>query len=73
MAELNHSCSICQGQMEEGFIADRTGDGGVDVTDWVEGKPKRSFLTGVKTVDKEMFEISTYRCTSCGHLQLYAK
>jgi hypothetical protein len=58
--------------MEEGFIADRTDDARFAVTDWVEGKPEKSFWTGVKTGDKVKIQITTYRCASCGHLELYA-
>lgn len=72
MAELNLSCSKCDGRMEKGFIADRKDDDRFAVTDWVEGKPEKSFWQGIKTHDKVKIQITTYRCASCGHLELYA-
>lgn len=67
-----HTCPKCQGEMEEGFIADVT-YGGVVASKWVEGPPEKSFWTGVRTKDKEQVQISTYRCTNCGYLESYAK
>lgn len=72
MAELNLSCAKYNGRMEEGFIADRKDDDRYAVTDWVEGKPEKSFWQGIKTRDKVKLQITTYRCASCGHLELYA-
>jgi len=68
----DHNCSKCQGEMEEGFIADTT-YGGVVTSKWVEGEPEKSFWTGIKTRDREQIQISTYRCTGCGYLESYAK
>jgi hypothetical protein len=68
----NHNCPKCQGEMEEGFIADAT-YGGVLTSKWVEGEPEKSFWTGIKTKGKEQIQISTYRCASCGYLESYAK
>ncbi|MGH9933272.1 MAG: hypothetical protein ACREA9_29155, partial [Pyrinomonadaceae bacterium] len=70
MAELNLSCSKCDGRMEEGFIADRKDDDRFAVTDWVEGKPEKSFWKGIKTGDKVKIQIKTYRCASSCHQKL---
>ena len=68
----SHHCPKCEGEMEEGFIADAT-YGGVGASTWVEGEPERSFWTGIKTKGKEQIQISTYSCTGCGYLESYAK
>lgn len=57
--------------MQVGFIADRT-DVEVTVSQWMAGKPERSFLTGTKVRGKETRDIRTYRCTQCGFLESYA-
>lgn len=72
IVEPNLRCSKCDGRMEEGFIADRTDDSRFAVSDWVEGKPEKSFWTGVKTGDRVKMQIITFRCTSCGYLEMYA-
>lgn len=58
--------------MQEGFTLDLT-YGGTRVSQWVAGKPERSFWTGAKVSDKERHEIQSYRCTKCGYLESYAR
>ncbi len=66
------NCVKCEGFMEEGFIADR-GDYEVKtVNKWVEGKPVKSFWTGIKVSGRQQIEIRTYRCANCGYLESYA-
>jgi Domain of unknown function (DUF6487) len=72
MQEMELSCPKCHGAMEEGFVADQT-YGGVRVSKWVEGAPKKSFWSGTKTQGKEQVQIRTYRCTGCGYLESYAR
>ena len=72
MGTISLRCPKCDGEMEDGFIADMT-HGGVLPSKWVEGKPVKSFWTGTKIGNKETVEITTYRCISCGYLELYAK
>jgi hypothetical protein len=56
--------------MSEGFSIDK-GYGTVDVTSWQEGKPQKSFWTGIKQ-SKDRHEITTWRCDRCGYLESYA-
>jgi hypothetical protein len=65
-------CPKCRSKMEDGFIKDE-GYGVVNPSKWVEGKPVQSFWLGTRTSGKMQFEITTYRCTSCGYLESYAK
>lgn len=68
----DHTCPKCREEMEEGFIADFT-YGGIATSKWVEGEPEDSFWTGTKTKGKRQVEVLTFRCSSCGYLESYAK
>jgi hypothetical protein len=56
--------------MMEGFVLDRT-HGGKLQSVWVEGEPEKSFWTGVKTSDKEIYTIQAFRCPTCNYLEFY--
>jgi len=58
--------------MEEGFILDRGHHSSKSVSQWVEGEPERSIWTGIKTKDRNMYQVATYRCGGCGYLESYA-
>ena len=66
-------CPKCRGSMHEGFVLDRGHGNAANTQKWVEGEPEKSFWTGIRTKDKEKFEISTYRCERCGSLESYAQ
>jgi len=66
-------CPKCSGEMREGFVLDR---GDLEVrhpATWVEGPPKKSLWLGTRISGREMLPISTFRCTSCGYLESYAR
>lgn len=65
-------CLRCQTEMESGFVTDRT-YGGITVPNWIAGLPESSFLEGLKTIGKERYTISTYRCPKCGYIESYAR
>jgi hypothetical protein len=56
--------------MEDGFLLDSTQGGNVQ-TKWIEGEPKTSIWTGLKTKGRAIYPITTYRCTGCGYLESY--
>ena len=58
--------------MEEGFIMDLVYGNAKTVIQWVEGEPERSIWTGIKTRDRDKFQVATYRCYGCGYLKSYA-
>ena len=63
------TCPKCQGNMARGFIAEA---GGVTtVTEWTEGLPENATLTGKP--EESRFYVATYRCSSCGYLDSYAR
>jgi hypothetical protein len=64
-------CPKCRGEMEQGFVVDRT-YGAQLVSQWAKGAPVKSFWTGTKLPDEEL-PIGTYRCSSCGYLEAYAR
>jgi hypothetical protein len=72
MSSNELQCPKCNGQMEEGFVMDRT-YGGVEPSTWIEGAPSRSIWTGVKIKDKQGFSVATFRCVTCGYLESYAR
>jgi len=65
-------CPKCNGEMVQGFIVDHV-HGGVVVTSWFAGAPKRSFWFGTKAPEFEAIPIGTFRCSACGFLESYAR
>jgi hypothetical protein len=64
-------CPKCRGDMEQGFIIDNS-HGERIVSHWAAGAPRKSFWTGTK-VQQKAVPIGTYRCSSCGFLEAYAR
>jgi len=58
--------------MEAGYIADRGHHSAPGEPRWVEGEPQRSFWTGLKTKDRDVYGVTTFRCERCGYLESYA-
>lgn len=64
-------CPKCKALMEEGFLLDKTHGGNLS-GQWIAGPPERSFW-GVKVHGKRIIAVRTFRCTSCGLLESYAR
>ena len=65
-------CLRCKGSMIAGMVLDR-GDLNIGGDQqWVEGAPRKSFWTGLKTKGRESYAVHTYRCAKCGYLESYA-
>jgi hypothetical protein len=64
-------CSKCNGPMTEGFIFDRGHYEYKQEQIWVEGRPEKSFWSGLKTSGKEAFIVQAYRCADCNYLEFY--
>ncbi len=71
MPAIPTSCSRCGASLEPGFIRDKT-DHGVERLRWVEGRPERGFLGGVKLRGRQQRDLQALRCSSCGYIELYA-
>lgn len=65
-------CPRCRGRMHAGFLMDRADYNVPAVTRWVEGTPEKSFWTGLKTNDRAVLAVTSYRCERCGYLESYA-
>lgn len=65
-------CSKCSGAMSEGFILDHGDYEYKRQQTWIEGTPKASFWSGIKTSGANAFVIQAFRCAGCGYLELYA-
>ena len=65
-------CPKCAGSMELGFIVDKD-HGGQTVSKWSPGTPVKSFWQGTK-IDRELIiPVGTYRCSTCGFLEAFAR
>ena len=73
MANSPQKCPKCGSGMEQGFVVDGLGHGSRLVSHWAAGAPMKSFLAGIKLDAEQIVPIGTYRCTSCGYLELYAR
>jgi hypothetical protein len=66
-------CASCEGALEEGFLLDRRRGFSAYAGQWVAGAPEKRLLPNrVKFLDKRRFQVSAWRCTKCGALQLVA-
>ena len=75
-SDLRHpmkECPRCRSNMSEGFVLDRGDHNQLAQQRWVEGEPVKSFWFGLKTDDREAFQVTTWRCDRCGYLESYAQ
>ena len=71
MDAANSQCPKCEGQMESGFLFDRS-LASSRLLHWVEGEPERGISGSWKTSGKRTNEISrAERCGHCGFLEYY--
>lgn len=72
VVDMSYQCSRCNSDMEEGFLLEK-GDGAVLSSEtWVAGKPVKSFFSGLSLKGKVVYDVVTFRCLTCGHLDSYA-
>jgi predicted nucleic-acid-binding Zn-ribbon protein len=64
-------CSKCRGEMQEGLVVDLN-YAGILQSMWVEDQAGKS-VGPVATGGKRKVKTITYRCSSCGYLDSYAK
>ncbi len=65
------NCTKCNGAMTEGFVLDH---GDMDYRRqqiWIEGRPEKSFWSGLDTADREKFHVRAFRCAACNFLEFY--
>jgi hypothetical protein len=59
--------------MEQGFLLDLGHANARRQSQWVAGEPETSFWLGLKTSDRPVLEVTTFRCSHCGFLESYAQ
>jgi hypothetical protein len=67
--ESTDVCLRCGGALEEGFIDD-AGEGARGRARWIPGPIEHGPLGGTKRMGKPRLDITAYRCTQCGRLEL---
>jgi hypothetical protein len=65
-------CPKCGSAMQQGFVFDDD-YGHRRVSQWIPGAPLKSFWSGTKLPDAAPVAVGTYRCSSCGYLEFYAR
>ena len=66
-------CPKCNDVMVQGFIFDRADGGQRRVINWVEGAPDKAFWTITRIHQEKCIPVGTFRCSSCGFLESYAR
>jgi len=65
-------CTACQSvAMEPGFVED-AGESSRGYSRWIAGPLEKGVFGGAKRMGRTKHTIAAYRCTVCGHLDLYA-
>jgi hypothetical protein len=71
MDAATSQCPKCEGQMESGFLFDRS-LASSRLLHWVEGEPEKGGATGLKLIGRKANEITrTDKCVKCGYLEFY--
>lgn len=66
-------CPRCRGRMTAGFMIDRM-HGGCAIATWSDGWPRKlGWNDTVQTNFERSIPVITFRCTSCGLLENYAR
>ncbi len=77
MTERAPQCTRCRTEMETGYMLDRGHGNSPNLAQWVEGAPEKHRVLGLwfglKTKDRDVLEVSTWRCPRCGLLESYAR
>jgi len=64
-------CTACGAGLEQGFIEDM-GQASQGYARWIPGSLRRGLFGGASRFGKQRFEIEAWRCSQCGHLELFA-
>ena len=64
-------CPKCSGAMAEGFIIDHGDYEYKRQQMWIEGQPEASFWSGLKTSNRDAFNVQALRCADCNFLEFY--
>jgi hypothetical protein len=64
-------CPVCRVRMEAGFVPD-AGQHGVSLSQWTEGLPEKTRLSGLQVKGRRQITTVTFRCPKCGWLIWFA-
>ncbi|WUN35612.1 hypothetical protein OG823_02555 [Kitasatospora sp. NBC_00315] len=65
-------CTHCESEsLEPGFIED-AGEGARGYARWIAGALELGLFGGARRLGRQRWRIEAYRCTACGHLELFA-
>ncbi|HVF47691.1 MAG TPA: PF20097 family protein [Pyrinomonadaceae bacterium] len=64
-------CPKCGTEMAQGFILDRSHYDSKSQQVWVAGSVEQSFWSGIRTSDRDAFNVEAFRCAAFGRLDLY--
>ena len=73
MREKRVECPKCKKAMNPGFLLPYSKYDQSHATHWVEGVPQKSMWTGISVRKKVVIPVVTFRCSSCGFLESYAR
>jgi Domain of unknown function (DUF6487) len=79
MNQAEMTCPKCQGEMESGYLIDHSYRAFL-VSLWARGKPKKNWWFSLQSGyaitlprPNDQIPVGTYRCTTCGFLESYAR
>ncbi len=64
-------CPKCGGEMEVGFLRDRSRGNLSQPAEWMEGVPERTWFGSLK-LGSTRYAVEAFRCEECGFLEQYA-
>ncbi|UNS95304.1 hypothetical protein MMF93_01595 [Streptomyces tubbatahanensis] len=68
----NMTCTHCDtAGLEPGFVED-SGQNSRGYARWIAGHLERGIFGGAKRMGRQSRQIEAYRCSKCGHLELFA-
>ena len=69
-------CPKCGGEMEVGFLRDRSGSNLSQPAEWMQGAPETTWLgrfkLGYRMAYITRYTVEAFRCEKCGFLEQYA-
>ena len=65
------ACTLCNGEVQEGFFADKGDMELARILEWYPSPPVRGLLGDIKR-PMSALRVKSYRCTVCGYLISFA-
>ena len=74
MTEPTDRCPKCDGTMQQGFTISSDRRSALSSFRWISGTHRTSFWTNVVIPSgATVLPVGTFRCSSCGYLEAYAR